>query len=117
MQGACCSAMSLDGYVTQTNDLRKYADVPEIPPDPYDIPVAGATQMLGFYDTITLSPPQQAVYTVAQSVTKDNGWCCCQCWAWYTHAGLAKFLITRRSYTAAQVADVTNLEDCCGGAS
>jgi len=33
LQGACCSAMSFDHYVTQTAALRRYAGVPEIPGD------------------------------------------------------------------------------------
>ena len=115
LQGACCAPMNLANYTRQTTALKKYADIPEIPPDPYDVPVVSARQMLGFYDTINLNTAQQAVFSDAQSHTEDRGWCCCQCWAWYTHAGLAKFLITRRNFSSAQVVEVTNLEDCCGG--
>ena len=115
LQGACCAPMNLANYTRQTTALKKYADILEIPPDPYDVPVASARQMLGFYDTINLNTAQQAVFSDAQSHTEDRGWCCCQCWVWYTHAGLARFLIARHNFSSAQVVEVTNLEDCCGG--
>ena len=114
LQGSCCSRMNLTKYVSQIQGLKAYADIPQIPPDPYDVSATSAQQMLGFYN-ITLTPAEQRVYDSAASRTDDNGWCCCQCWAWYTHAGLAKYLITRHDYSAHQVAAVVNLEDCCGG--
>lgn len=117
MQGSCCSPMDMKKYVSQINGLKKYANIPQIPSDPYDISKVSAMQMLGYYNDIQLTPAQQAIYNKAQKMTNDHGWCCCQCWAWYTHAGLAKFLISQHNYTAQQVADITNLEDCCGGAS
>ncbi len=117
LQGSCCSPMDIKKYVSQVNGLKQYSNIPQIPQDPYNIPVSSAKQMLGFYDNIQLTTTQQSVYDKAQSMTTDKGWCCCQCWAWYTHAGLAKYLITQHNYTAQQIVDVTNLEDCCGGAS
>lgn len=115
MQGSCCSPMDMKKYVSQVNGLKKYAAIPQIPPDPYDISITSGKQMLGWYDNIQLTPAQQSVYDAAQKMTADHGWCCCQCWAWYTHAGLAKYLITQHNYTTQQLVDVTNLEDCCGG--
>ena len=117
LQGSCCSAMDMKNYVSQISGLKKYTDIPQTPKDPYDVSVESAKQMLGFYDDIQLTPSQQGIYDKAQSMTDDKGWCCCQCWAWYTHAGLAKFLITQHSYSSRQVAEVMDLEDCCGGAS
>lgn len=117
LQGSCCSPMDMDRYDSQITGLKQYSGISQIPTDPYDISVNSAKQMLGFYDSIQLNPAQQSVYDQAQSMTKDKGWCCCQCWAWYTHAGLAKYLITQQNYTAQQVVAITNLEDCCGGAS
>src|SRR3989338_471806 len=37
LQGSCCSAMDPHRYAEQVDGLKKYADIPEIPPDPYDI--------------------------------------------------------------------------------
>jgi hypothetical protein len=116
LQGSCCSPMDFKKYTSQMNGLKAYTDIPEIPKDPYDISKASAQQMLGFYNDIQMNSMQQDTYDTAQKMTDDKGWCCCQCWAWYTHAGLVKFLITQHSFTAQQVAAVINLEDCCGGA-
>jgi hypothetical protein len=115
MQGSCCSPMDLGHFAAQLRALRAYAADPAIPADPYDISKIQAEQMLGFYDTVQLDASEQAVYAAAQSETTDHGWCCCQCWAWYTHAGLAKHLISQRSFDAQQTAYVIDLEDCCGG--
>ena len=116
LQGSCCNPMDLGKYTTQVTGLQQYADVSQIPKDPYNLTVATAEEMLGWYDHINLTATQQGIYEQAASKTADNGWCCCQCWAWYTHAGLAKYLITHNNFTATQVTAVTNLEDCCGGA-
>lgn len=107
--------MDMNRYISQITDLKKYASISQIPPNPYDVSKASAQQMLGFYNNIQLTSAQQSVYNTAKSMTADKGWCCCQCWAWYTHAGLAKYLITQQNYTAQQVVNVINLEDCCGG--
>ena len=115
LQGSCCSPMDMNRYVSQVTTLKKYASISQIPPDPYDVSAYSAKQMLGYYDNIQLTSAQQSVHDNAKSMTTDKGWCCCQCWAWYTHAGLAKYLITQQNYTAQQVATLTNLEDCCGG--
>lgn len=115
LQGSCCRPMDLNKYTSQIDGLKQYSSIPEVPKDPYSVSVASARQMIGFYNDIDLSPTQQGVFASAASMTTDNGWCCCQCWAWYAHAGLAKFLITQYSFTASQVASVINLEDCCGG--
>ncbi len=115
-QGSCCSPMNLSKYTSQVNGLKQYHDISEIPKDPYSVSVVSTKQMVGFYNNIDLTATQKGAYDTAASRTDDSGWCCCQCWAWYAHAGLAKFLITRKNFTATQVAAVTSLEDCCGGA-
>lgn len=117
LQGSCCSPMDMKKYVSQITSLKKYASISQIPPDPYDISLDSSKQMLGYYDNIQLTPAQQSVYDSAQKMTDDKGWCCCQCWSWYTHAGLAKYLITQQNFNTEQIVDITNLEDCCGGAS
>ena len=115
LQGSCCSPMDMKKYFSQIKALKKYANIPQIPADPYDVSVTSAKQMLGYYDSIQLTPAQQRIYDSAQKMTDDKGWCCCQCWAWYTHAGLAKYLITQHNFTVQQIVAITNLEDCCGG--
>jgi hypothetical protein len=117
MQGSCCSPMDYNHYIDQVTALKAYAAIPVIPRDPYDISKTQAHQMLAFYDNVELSTTQQSAFDAAESHSADHGWCCCQCWAWYTHAGLAKYLVSQKSFTSQQVVQVINLEDCCGGAS
>jgi len=116
LQGSCCSPMDRTQYEQQIHALKAYAHISQIPTDPYNVPVSLAKTLLQYDQSIQLSPAQQATYHQAASMTNDHGWCCCQCWAWYVHAGLAKYLIATQHISAAQVAAVINEEDCCGGA-
>ena len=116
LQGSCCSAMDFQHYRRQVAELRAYAGISTIPADPYNVPVALVESLLQDEQTIALTVSQQVIYDQAARMTDDHGWCCCQCWAWYAHAGLAKYLITAHGFSAAQAVAVMNLEDCCGGA-
>lgn len=116
LQGSCCNPMNLQHYQAQIFGLRAYSSVARIPADPYNVPAALANNLLQDDRNIALTPAQLATFNQAASMTTDHGWCCCQCWAWYAHAGLAKYLIAAQHFSATQVAAVTNLEDCCGGA-
>ena len=115
LQGSCCSAMVYSEYVRQIHGLKRYATVSEVPADPYDISVGLATRLVGYDRSITLTPSQQRVYDQAKKLSHEHGPCCCQCWRWTAFGGQAKELITRRRYTAAQIAHVWDLEDGCGG--
>lgn len=114
LQGSCCSPMVLQRYVQQVRKLRKYANVPEIPPDPYDIAAGLARKMMTAYDA-KLTPAQQAAYAYAMRHSKEKGPCCCQCWRWRAYGGLAKLLIRNRGFTGPQITEVWNLSDGCGG--
>jgi hypothetical protein len=37
LQGSCCAPMDEARHRQQIEDLKKYADIAEVPPDPYDI--------------------------------------------------------------------------------
>ena len=115
-QGSCCNPMDWNHYQQQITGLKNYSGIPQIPQNPYNVSVEQAQQLLGYYNNITLSASQNATFSQAALLTDDKSWCCCQCWAWYTHAGLAKYLITQHNYSATQITNITNLEDCCGGA-
>jgi hypothetical protein len=117
LQGSCCSRMDLHRYREQVRALRRYADVAEIPRDPYDIPVALARRLTSYNATIKLSDEEQAIYDRAMKLEGGHGPCCCQCWRWDAFSGQAKYLIARRRFTAQQVAQLWVLEDGCGGAS
>lgn len=115
LRGSCCGPMDLHRYREQLEGLRRYSAVPEVPRDPYDIPVDLAKRLISYQQTIELTRAQRAVYERAGELSDEHGPCCCRCWRWTAFEGQAKFLIVRRRFTAAQIADVWNLEDGCGG--
>ncbi len=115
LQGACCFPMNYHSYVHQVHKLnRRYATVDVIPKDPYDVPVSLAKRLLG-YRSIKLTPQQQRLYERAKPLSATKGPCCCPCWRWDAFEGQAKYLITRRHYSAKQIADVWTVEEGCGG--
>lgn len=115
LQGSCCFPMDLHRYREQVDGLRRYADVPEIPRDPYDVPVTLARQLIAYEEQIELNAAELATYDRAMKVSEEGGPCCCRCWRWTAFGGQAKFLIARRGYEAEQIAEVWELEDGCGG--
>ena len=115
LQGSCCSPMVWNHYQQQIAGLKNYSNISAIPQNPYNISGGQAKQMLGYYTNITLNQSQNATFNQAALLTNDHGWCCCQCWAWYAHAGLAKYLIKYHNFNVSQIVQVTNFEDCCGG--
>jgi len=115
LQGACCSPMDYQpDYASQIPALQNYSSISIIAPDPYNVPghIAKA-DVAG--ENLVLTADQQSTLASAASMTTDHGWCCCQCWAYYAHEGLAKTLIVQYGYNAQQVVNVINLQDCCGG--
>ena len=115
IQGSCCSPMDFTpDYSSQIPGLTSYASISLIPPDPYNVLAHTAKADIANVN-LGLSASQQATLNTAAGNTNDNGWCCCQCWAYYAHEGLAKALIVQYGYDAQQVVTVINLEDCCGG--
>ena len=114
LQGSCCSEMSLHHYGEQVAGLKKYANITDIPPDPYDIPAGLAAKLLVSY-ALELSPKEQLAYDYAMANSAEKGPCCCQCWRWHVYGGLAKFLIRNQGFTGEQITDVWNLSDGCGG--
>lgn len=113
LQGSCCSPMDYNHYVTQIISLKNYSSIPILPRDPYNVSASLAKQMIS-YASASLTPAQQAVYDGAMQASKE-GPCCCQCWAWYAHEGMAKVLISQYSWSAQQISNIWNTEDCCGG--
>lgn len=116
LQGACCFPMNYDSYVKQGHEIARYADVSVVPQDPYDISAILAKR-LAAYQSIKLTAVQQRVYDHAKPLSTTKGPCCCRCWRWTAFGGQAKYLITRRQYTARQIADVWSVEEGCGGPS
>ena len=114
LQGSCCSPMVLQRYKKQIAGLKKFANVKEIPLDPYDIDAAQAKPMLAAY-SIKLNGAQQAAYDYAMKHSAEKGPCCCKCWRWHAYGGLAKMLIRDRHFTGPQITQVWNLSDGCGG--
>ena len=114
LRGACCSAMDRAAYADQRRGLVAYRPEAVIPQDPYDIPVALARKLVG-YRSIRLTAAQRASYDEAIVLAHEHGPCCCHCWRWDAFEGQADYLITERNFTGAQVAEVWDLEDGCGG--
>jgi hypothetical protein len=114
-QGSCCSPMVYNHYKEQIAGLKNYSNISAIPQNPYNVSLGQVKQMLGYYTNITLNQSQNVTFNQAASLTQDKSWCCCQCWAWYAHAGLAKYMIKNYNYNVSQVVTLINLEDCCGG--
>jgi len=115
LQGSCCSPMDPHRYEEQVTGLKQFKDVPEIPPDPYDIPVSLAKQLKAYYE-VELTPEQESAYDYAMENSHEKGPCCCKCWRWYVYGGLGKLLIQKYGFTGEQVTEVWNLSDGCGGA-
>lgn len=115
IKGSCCSAMDLHRYVEQVEGLKKYANIPEIPLDPYDLDAKLAKQLTAYYD-VQLSQAQQQAYDYAMIHSHEKGPCCCKCWRWYVYGGLGKLLIQQYGFTGEQVTEVWDLSDGCGGA-
>ena len=118
LQGSCCTYMVYSTYNKQITGLKEYSNISEIPQDPYNVSVSLVKQMLQYWNA-TLTPQQNATLTAALAITKqmggDPGYCCCQCWAWYFHEGLLKYLILHYNMSAENLGNVLYLEDCCGG--
>src|SRR6476660_2722504 len=91
-QGSCCAPMDESRYRQQSEGLRKYSDITEVPPDPYDIPAPLAHKLMGDYDLV-LNKEEQAAYDYAMQHSDMEGPCCCKCWRWKVYGGLGKLLI------------------------
>lgn len=114
IQGSCCSPMSMHRYSEQVEGLKKYREIPEIPPDPYDIDAGLAKKLLTYYD-LALTEEEQKAYDYAMEHSNEKGPCCCKCWRWYVYGGLGKYLIRNYGFSGEQLTDVWNLSDGCGG--
>ncbi|MBI3335748.1 MAG: hypothetical protein HY001_04590 [Candidatus Portnoybacteria bacterium] len=114
IQGSCCSPMSLHRYSEQVEGLKKYNNIGEIPPDPYDIEAGLAKKLMGYYD-MELTSEEQKAYDYAMEHSSEKGPCCCKCWRWYAYGGLGKYLIRNYGFTGEQITEVWNLSDGCGG--
>jgi hypothetical protein len=114
LQGSCCAPMERRRYGEQIEGLKKFAEIEEIPPDPYDIAAGAAQKALRYYD-LALSPGEAEAYQYAMDNSEEKGPCCCRCWRWRVYGGLAKLLIRESRFTGAQIVEVWNLSDGCGG--
>ena len=114
LEGSCCAPMDETRYRQQLDGLKKYSDIAEVPPDPYDIPAPLAYKLMGYY-TLALNKEEQAAYDYAMEHSDMQGPCCCKCWRWKVYGGLGKYLIHTRHYTGQQLTDLWNVGQGCGG--
>lgn len=113
LQGSCCSPMNRERYGAQRRELRPY-DRRLVPDDPYDVSVAMAKRLLGYRD-IALDGRQRSAYRRATKISELGGPCCCPCWRWDAFEGQARFLLARREFSAAEIAELWEAEEGCGG--
>lgn len=114
LKGSCCSPMGNHRYKEQVAGLTKFKDIPEIPPDPYDVNVGLAKKLMVYYDE-PLTSKEQKDYDYAMENSDEKGPCCCKCWRWFVYGGLGKYLIKNYGFSGEQVTEVWNLSDGCGG--
>jgi hypothetical protein len=114
LQGSCCAPMGEARYRQQIEGLRRYADITEVPPDPYDISAPLAHKLIGDYD-LALNKDEQSAYDYAMEHSDMEGPCCCKCWRWKVYGGLGKLLIRVHHYTGQQLTDLWNVGQGCGG--
>jgi hypothetical protein len=114
IQGSCCSPMDAVTYARQLRALRPYAQIHEIPRNPYDIPARLAQELLR-YRGIRMSTDAQTVYDRGMRMTHEHGPCCCRCWRWEAFKGMSRYLIARRHWPAPQLARLIDAVDGCGG--
>jgi hypothetical protein len=116
LQGSCCAPMDETRYRQQLDGLKKYSDIAEVPPDPYDIPAFLARKLIDDY-SLDLNKEEQAAYDYAMEHSDMQGPCCCKCWRWKVYGGLGKYLIRVRQYSGQQLVDLWNVGQGCGGAT
>ena len=75
LQGSCCAPMDEARYRQQIEGLKKYADIAEVPPDPYDILAQLAHRLMGYYD-MKLNKDEQGAYAYAMENSDMQGPCC-----------------------------------------
>ncbi|MHB8546234.1 MAG: hypothetical protein ACYDAJ_05660 [Nitrosotalea sp.] len=115
MGGQCCGAVTdTKKYNAQIEGLRQFAYIPDVPSNPYDIPVVQVKKMLAYDTSMILTSEENATLTKAAKMSDEGGPCCCKCWHWYFNEGVAKEMITEYHFTSKQVADFYNLSDTCG---
>ena len=114
LQGSCCGEMVFANYAQQTEGLKAYAAIPEIPVDPYDIDARAASALLAANAEIILTADEQAVFDYALQHADEGGPCCCRCWRWEVYSGLAKKLIHERGFTGDEMSQVWDLSSGCG---
>jgi len=94
LEGSCCAPMDEARYRQQLDGLKKYSDIAEVPPDPYDIPAPLSERLIGYYD-MALNNGEQAAYDYAMRHSDMEGPCCCKCWRWKVYGTPAEAKVTK----------------------
>ena len=113
--GQCCGALTnLTEYNKQLEGLKQFSNIPDIPQNPYIIPVSYAKKMMMYDQETVLTSDQKSTLGKATKLSKEGGPCCCKCWHWYFNEGIAKKLIIKHNFSAQQVANFYDLSGICG---
>ncbi len=115
LRGSCCSPMKWDKYKEQIEGLKEYKNIPQIPNDPYNIPVKLVKELLQYNKIIIPTKEEQKILDDGAMGSEEKGFCCCKCWRWDVHEGLSKFLVRNYHFNAKQISKILDLQDGCGG--
>ncbi len=111
--GQCCGAMKdLTEYNAELKNLQQYKAIPDVPMNPYKMPIPLAQKWIAYDSSTTLAPSEQATMDQAMKLSKE-GPCCCKCWHYYVNEGIAKKMIRDYGYTAAQIAAYWDTSSIC----
>lgn len=114
LSGQCCSTMTdLDTYNRELTNLQTYKNLPDVPLNPFKVPIATAKKWIDYDNATTLSAQDQATYDQAMAMSKEKP-CCCKCWHYFMNEGIGKSMIKDDHYTAQQVAYYWDNSDICG---
>jgi hypothetical protein len=115
LEGSCCAPMDEARYRQQLDGLKKYSDIAEVPPDPYDISTPLALKLMSYSTWRSIKRSRlRTIYAMEHS--DMQGPCCCKCWRWKVYGGLGKYLIHTRHLNGQQLTDLWNVGQGCGGA-
>jgi hypothetical protein len=72
LEGSCCAPMDEARYRQQLDGLKKYSDIAEVPPDPYDISTPLALKLMSYYN-MALNKEEQAAYDLCDGALRHAG--------------------------------------------
>ncbi|RMD67972.1 hypothetical protein D6817_00070 [Candidatus Pacearchaeota archaeon] len=113
LTGSCCGKMRLERYVKQRAYLARYANIQEIPKDPWNVPAKQAHELVDYGLRAKLTAEENEIYKQAFEIFEE-GPCCCKCWRWFAFDGLAEKMIKEKRMGAEEIAKLWAAQHVCG---